>query len=140
MHFSRIATVTLALVGPALASPIIAARSALQFTNVDYERIAVGSSVPIMWSGNAGAVTVNLKSGEASNLQTASTIAGKSSLASVFILSFKIFKGCCANDWQRESGELAPLGSRPTRALTPSRSSTLLETSTTRHSSPLVLK
>ena len=65
-----------AMLSTTLAAPV-ARRDLLAFTNGDYTGLTVGMPLAITWSGNAGAVTVNLKSGSSDDLRTIGTVACK---------------------------------------------------------------
>jgi hypothetical protein len=63
-----------------LAAATLAVAKAVQFTNnaAQLEAITAGTAFNITWSGASGPVTLLLKDGDPSNLQTVETIQGKS--------------------------------------------------------------
>lgn len=77
MKFTTLVSAALALASGIIAGPVgLAARQYLALTSGDYAA-SVGIPMAITWSGASGAVTLNLKSGSADNLETIGTIAGK---------------------------------------------------------------
>lgn len=61
----------------AAAAAFAVAQAQVEFTNPSFNSVTAGVPCNITWSGAIGAVTIYLKDGASTNLQTVSTIASE---------------------------------------------------------------